>query len=164
MDSKQEIDKYWEDIKKEVAILKEKSLKNADIVSGQSDKLGQIDYNNKIIDHNVKLSKWLLNLIDSTFGKIYQKIHSVPRKEKKNYILRSSSKSMSLSPTLTKLNNHPESDILDELEEIKLIHNAMGEEIDKQNMVLENINNKTENISDNLENNIRHCKKITRNK
>ena len=68
MDSKQEINKYWEDIKKELAILKEKSLKNANIVSEQSDKLGQIDYNNKIIDHNVKLSKWLLNLIDSTFS------------------------------------------------------------------------------------------------
>jgi len=31
-------------------------------------------------------------------------------------------------------------------------------------MVLENINNKSENISDNLESNIRHCKKIIRNK
>jgi len=161
MDSKQEINKYWEDIKKELAILKEKSLKNANIVSEQSDKLGQIDYNNKIIDHNVKLSKWLLNLIDSTFGKIYQKINSVPKKEKKSkdYSLQTKVKSKSLSPIPNKFNNSPESDIINDLEEIKLIHNAMGEEIDNQNMVLENINNKSENISDNLESNIRHCKK-----
>ena len=53
--------------------------------------------------------------------------------------------------------------IINDLKEIKSIHNAMGEEIDKQNCALENINDKTENISDNLENNIRHCKKIIRN-
>ena len=161
MDQQKKINQYWKEINREIAVLKENSLKNADVVSNQSDKLDQIDYNNKIIDHNVKLSKWLLNLIDSTFGKIYQKIHSMPKKEKN--VLKSSSNINSLNRYSTSDKNSISESVINDLEEIKSIHKAIGNEIDKQNLALENINNKTNDISDNLENNIRHCKKIIRN-
>ena len=162
MDQQQKkINDYWNEINKEIAVLKENSLKNADIISNQSDKLGQIDYNNKVIDHNVKLSKWLLNLIDSTFGKIYQKLHSIPKKEKN--LSNTQLNINSLNRNLISNINHSSDSVINDLEEIKLIHKAMGEEIDKQNIALENINDKTDTISDNLEDNIRHCKKIIRN-
>jgi hypothetical protein len=162
MNQQSKIEQYWKDIEKEISILKENSLKNADIVSHQSDKINQIDYNNKIIDHNVKLSKWLLNLVDSTFGKIYQKLNAVPKKEKK-IKLDLHIKKNSLNQNINYPIVNSQYNVINDLKEIKSIHNAMGEEIDKQNCALENINDKTENISDNLENNIRHCKKIIRN-
>jgi len=163
MDEQSKIEQCWKDIEKEINILKENSLKNADIINNQSDKVNQIDYNNKIIDHNVKLSKWLLNLVDSTFGKIYQKLNTVPKKEKKNK-LDSHIKNSSLSQHIKKTIVDLQSNVINDLEEIKSIHIAIGEEIDKQSIFLETINDDTENISDNLESNIRHCNKIIRNK
>lgn len=163
MDKQSKIEQCWKDIEKEINILKENSLKNADIINNQSDKVNQIDYNNKIIDHNVKLSKWLLNLVDSTFGKIYQKLNTVPKKEKKNKLdshIKNSSLSQNIKNTIVDL----QSNVINDLEEIKSIHIAIGEEIDKQSIFLETINDDTENISDNLESNIRHCNKIIRNK
>ena len=159
MDHKFKIDKYWKDIEKEISILKDTSLENANLIGQQSEKIIKLDYNTNIIDHNVKLSKWLLNLIDSTFGKLYQKIKKEPIKEKTN------KKDISLNSNyLPKKYNLNQSNIEKDLEEIKEIHLAMNSELDKQNDTLEKINIKTDNVSDQLEYNLKKCKKIIRNK
>lgn len=158
MDKEKTIENYWLEIEKELKILKDTSLSNADIISDQTEKILQIDSNNKVIDHNVKLSGWLLNLINSTFGKIYQKIHSEPIKDKKNPVFKNNTLSLKSKKYSSNLN------IINDIEEIKSIHMAISDELDCQNNYLDSINDTSDNISNNLENNLRLAKKIIRNK
>ena len=157
MDSQKDIEKYWEEIEQEVILLKEISLSNAAILDNQTYNITKVKNNSDVIEHNVKLSKWLLHMINSTFSKVYQTIHREPIN--KEHVKRK--KKNKLDSSLISYNQDREN-IVNNLNDIKTIHVAIGEELDNQNDYLENINNKNNSIIDTQNNNNRLIKKILR--
>jgi hypothetical protein len=159
MNNQKDIEKYWKEIEKEVNILKETSLTNAQVLDQQTDTITTVNTNSEVIEHNVKLSKWLLHMINSTFSKVYQTIHREPKTLVKGKI---KTKNKNIIKSTLKSNHQNRDNIINTLNDIKTIHVAIGEELDNQNDYLENINDKNDNIVNTLNNNNRLAKKILR--
>ena len=96
---------YLKNIEKELNILKENSLINAEEVNKQSEIISKINNDAEDINYNVKLSKWYLNLIDSTFGRIYEKLNKLPMLKKKSIEKPSLNKTKNLNSPLNSKSN-----------------------------------------------------------
>ena len=141
------------DIKKkilqELNELNKVSKINSNIVYNQNTTIKNIKVSSKTMNEKLKVSAWYLNVIDATFGKIYNK----PIID--NQII---SKSLSITNHLLKNNNELDLNkkdlihkhnvdtniddiILNQLKEIKEINSNIDHELTKQNETLLELNN-----------------------
>ena len=163
---------YLKEIERNIVLLKENTLANCNVVSDQSDKIKCMDKNAEQLNYNIKVGKWYLNLIDSTFGKVYEKFNNLPK-------LPSYKKTTNKKPTNLKIfynftkqqTNKIEQDtefnntlerISNNLSDLKDIHTEMGNEIKYQNEMLDEIDDITENNQGIVYSNIIKVKKIIR--
>ena len=117
------------------------------------------------MNENLKVSAWYLNLIDSTFGKIYKKTSSKPIID--NQIIY---KSLSRDNNLSKNNNELDFDkkndsdidniILNQLKEIKEINSTIDQELTKQNETLLELNNNIDLNQSIIDKNITKIKQL----
>ena len=142
------------EILQELNELNKVSKINSNIVYNQNTTIKNIDLSSKTMNETLKVSAWYLNLIDSTFGKIYKTPSSIPIFDKNNLII---SKSLSKDNNLSKNSNelnldkedliHKKPDlnldniILNQLKEIKEINSNIDRELTKQNETLLELNN-----------------------
>ena len=164
--------KYLEQIEKELEILKDSTLANCETIHCQSEQMVIMDNKSKEIQNNVKVGKWYLNLIDATFGKLYSKMHKIPRikysnnshkivcKNQTYHKNKNFNTNSSYVVETNNLNDDPLNSICKTLEEIKEINVQINQEIGKQNLFLDDITNTTENSTDQLYKNIEKTRKI----
>jgi hypothetical protein len=180
------------DIMKELTIAKDQSIEIANKLYTQTGQLENTSEQLDTIDHEADISRWHINHIRSTFGKVYKKIHSYPIKQKAKLVINElklksklnqyniqniSNKTLSSnelpkdmvtkSPTvdgMVKRNYIPKENMLDKISstitDIHYINKLNQEEIDKQNILLDNNINKTDNSDDKIFSNTLHIKKI----
>ena len=165
---------YLEKIQQELAILKDNTLANCETTVQQSEKIYSMENKSKQIHTNVKVSRWYLNLINATFGKLYSKIHKIPelkfkrskkkmepnknnKSRKNNKIHKNSVTNM----TNVTSNKQPIYDsISNTLNEVHEMNIVINNEISKHNELLGNITNVTENSTDLLVSNIHKAKRM----
>ena len=119
------------------------------------------------------VSKWQLNYISATFGKIYRNIHNYPIRDNAKKILKivnlkskilsfnfNNKYNNSLSESINEKNNDKLENISNLLNEIKEINVLNRNEIDIHNTILEYNNQLNDNTQNKIEKNIRKIKKI----
>ena len=168
MEEDKKIDDLLSKIEKELIELKDNSLNVADMLNEQTGKLENISENNENISYQTDVSKWYIKYISATFGKIYSKLYRYPiRKNAKNIYNVLSLKKDIINCNL-KDTNKPEyvkentkiDRILNNLEEVKSISKNCGDELDKQNALLDYNRTLVDNSSDKIERNNRDIKKL----
>ena len=155
---------YLKEIEKELNTLKEQSVINCEVVGQQDKQINKIDNNSEKINYNVKVSKWYLNLIDSTFSKIYEKMYKLPKLVRNSNILHKKEKNKVIEQ-INNIDNKKEElydSIIQDLDEIGDIHRVIGAELSEQNKILDEINNTNECSKDILYSNTIKAKKIIR--
>ena len=70
------MDNVKEEILKELEELNNQSLINSHILYNQSNTIETINNSLVSVEKEVKISKWYLNLINATFGKVYKTFHN----------------------------------------------------------------------------------------
>lgn len=175
MNSKKKNDKILNNIVNELENMKNKSLEVSDKLIEQSDILNKTTENLENISYQADVSKWQLNYISATFGKIYRNIHNYPIRDNAKKILKIvnlKSKMLSFNfnnkydnkksfnESNTGKNNDKLDNISDLLNEIKEINVLNQNEIDLHNTILEYNNQLNDNTQNKIEKNIRKIKKI----
>ena len=156
------------EIEKELAELEQNSLTVAEKLDIQTSKLENISENNENISYQTDVSKWYIKYISATFGKIYSKLYNYPVRKNANNLY----KVVNLKKNIIKHNlydkNVPEYKeeksrldcISNKLETIKIINKNCGDELDKQNAILEYNNTVVDNSNDKISKNTRNIKKL----
>ena len=157
----------------ELETMKHKSLKVSDKLIEQSDILNKTTDNLENISYQADVSKWQLNYISATFGKIYRNIHNYPIRDNAKKILKivnlkskilsfnfNNKYNNSLSESINEKNNDKLENISNLLNEIKEINVLNRNEIDIHNTILEYNNQLNDNTQNKIEKNIRKIKKI----
>lgn len=170
MENDKECEQLLKNIINELNKTRDNSIEISNKLNIQSENINNIKDNLDEISYQTDVSRWQLNYIESTFGKIYRKIHNYPIKENMNNM----SKLMNIKSRLLGLNlfskkkedirkKIKEDTMFDEVDniinEIKEINKINSNEIDKQNLILDyNIE-----ITDNSQHRIiRNTKKINK--
>jgi hypothetical protein len=166
-------DKILNNIVNELETMKHKSLKVSDKLIEQSDILNKTTDNLENISYQADVSKWQLNYISATFGKIYRNIHNYPIRDNAKKILKivnlkskilsfnfNNKYNNSLSESINEKNNDKLENISNLLNEIKEINVLNRNEIDIHNTILEYNNQLNDNTQNKIEKNIRKIKKI----
>ena len=153
------------EILQELIELNKVSKINSNIVYNQNTTIKNIELSSKSMNENLKVSAWYLNLIDSTFGKIYKKTCNISMLD--NQII---SKSLSKDNNLSKNSNELDLDkkldldidniILNQLKEIKEINSNIDQELTKQNETLLELNNNIDLNQTIIEKNIAKIKQL----
>ena len=148
MENDKECKQLLKNIINELNKTRDNSIEISNKLNLQSENINNIKDNLDEISHETDVSKWQLNYIESTFGKIYRKIHNYPIKGNVSNI----AKLVNIKSRLLGLNlfNKKKQDIrekikedtmLDEVDniinEIKEINKMNSNEIDKQNLILD---------------------------
>ena len=153
------------EILQELNELNKVSKINSNIVYNQNTTIKNIELSSKTINENLRVSNWHLNIIDSTFGKIY-----------KNPSNKSVLDNPIISKSLSKDNNEPDINkesfiykkadldidriILKQLKEIKEISSNIDHELTKQNETLLELNNNLDLNQTTIEKNIAKIKQL----
>ena len=161
-------DKILNNIVNELETMKHKSLKVSDKLIEQSDILNKTTDNLENISYQADVSKWQLNYISATFGKIYRNIHNYPIRDNAKKILKivnlkskilsfnfNNKYNNSLSESINEKNNDKLENISNLLNEIKEINVLNRNEIDIHNTILEYNNQLNDNTQNKIEKNIR---------
>ena len=169
------------DIISELENVKTNSINISNKLSIQSNTLENVSKNLDDVAYETEVSKWQLNYIESTFGKLYRKLHNYPIKENAtNFakLFNIKTRLIGLGITRSTLSSNTEkkteeieesiekteedilldrvNNIVHEIKEINLINNN---EIKKQNLTLDYNNEVTENSQHKI---IRNTKKINK--
>ncbi len=80
--------KILDEIIKELEKVKNQSIDASVELSKQTEGLNNITANLENVSYQSEVSKWQLNYIDSTFGKLYKKINNYPLKENATNLLK----------------------------------------------------------------------------
>ena len=177
------------DIISELENVKSNSINISNKLSTQTDALENISKNLDDVAYETEVSKWQLNYIESTFGKLYRKLHNYPiRENATNFakLFNIKTRLFGLGITRSTLENNEknienkhklddttqknnsiektEEDILLDrvnniVHEIKEINLINNNEIKKQNLTLDYNNEVTENSQHRI---IRNTKKINK--
>lgn len=175
MEKNKECSDLLDDIIKELSITKKQGTEIASKLHEQTIKLENTNDNLNNINYDNDVSKWHLNHIKSTFGKVYKKFNSFPIKQKTELIfdsLKINSKidchnikklSLKNNNNSQKQNNNTKIDEISSLiNDINYITNVNSDEIDKHNKLLDKNIEKTEVVESKIVNNIQNIKKIIR--
>lgn len=173
MEKNKECSDLLDSIIKELTITKKQSTEIASRLHDQTIKLENTDDNLNSINYDNDVSKWHLNHIKATFGKVYKKFNNFPIKEKTELILDSlkintkidyhNIKKISLqNDSNTEDNNCKLNLISNMISDINYITNLNSDEIDKHNKLLDKNIEKTEIVENKMVNNIQNIKKIIR--
>lgn len=158
-------------IVKELEKTRNTSINIGNKLGVQTENIQNIKENLEDISHETDVSKWQLNYIESTFGKIYRKFHNYPVKSNisnlsklLNFKTKIMNSNFFKSEKNVDIEKHiKEDDLLDKIEnminDIKQINNINSNEISKQNVILD-YNNQISDISSNKIN--RNTKKINK--
>lgn len=168
MTSAGQCEELLDDILRELEMTKSQSNEIANKLNIQTTKMNTVTENVNTIDHETDISTWHLKYIKATFGKVYKKIHSYPVKTKlksviklrylKSKILQLKEEYMtaSLNGPAAELNKSEDThkskldDISNVLNELKNISVLNGNELDKQNNILEYHIDMTELVDDKI--------------
>ena len=157
------------EIEREVEELLSQTVMNAEEVSNQTEKLENITHNSEEISHQQNISKWHIDYISSTFGKIYKTINEYPIKERTSNIFRQFRlKTKIFSHNLTvqdaEIEEVEENCSLDrisnKLAKIKKVSIETNRELDKHNSILEYNEEVIDNSIDKIERNNRKINKL----
>lgn len=167
-DIEKECGELLKEIEKEVETLLDGTITNANEVSSQTEKLENIAYNSEEVSHQQNISKWHINYIASTFGKIYKNINEFPLRKatsnifkqiqlKTNIIRHDIGKSYEAEKieetcTLDRISN--------KLAKVKAVSYETNNELSKQNALLDYTDTVIDNASDKMEYNTRKMHKI----
>lgn len=172
MENEKDCNKLLNDIIKELDKTKHNSIEISNKLHCQAENIEKIQDNLDEISHQADVSKWQLNYIESTFGKIYRKIHNYPIKENaSNFAKLLNIKTRLIGVNFLKNNIinevkevKEENTLLDTAEklinDIKEINRLNNNEISKHNIILDYNNQMTENSSYKISNNTKKINKL----
>ncbi len=158
----------------ELEQMKQTSLDISNKLIEQSEILNKTTDNLENVSYQTDVSRWQLNYISATFGKIYRNIHNYPIKDNAKKMLNLvnlKSKIMSFNFNTKHNDNYSEkieknesnnklekmSKILDQVKDISMLNQS---ELDKHNLILDYNNQLNDSTQNKIEKNIRKIKKI----
>jgi hypothetical protein len=166
------------EILKELEEVNNQSLVNSEILHKQSTTIETIGNSLETIEKDLHLSKWYLNLINATFGKVYKTFHNttILKKNKSNIkpfpplSKNISSKNILSKNTSSKKNidiysshsidNSIDNEIYRKLTNIKDINITMSKELDDNLIKLDELNSTITNSQFSISDNITTIKKM----
>jgi hypothetical protein len=157
------------EIEKEVEELLGHTINNAEEVSNQTEKLENISYNSEEVSHQQNVSRWYIDYISSTFGKIYKNINEYPIKKTTSNMFRQlalktkifSYDLQSKDEDIIEVEENTSLDrISNKLSKIKRVSVETGRELNKHNAILDYTDEIIDNASDKIHRNNRKINKI----
>lgn len=171
MEKNKNCDKLLDEIIKELTIAKTRDIDSLVQLNRQTETINNITKNIEEVAYQSEVSKWQLNYIDSTFGRLYRKVCNYPIKENTiSFIKLFNLKTKILGSEINqnkdfesqKVNNDSEKiDKIDSLlKDIKSISKLNNDEITKQNYMLEYNQELVDSSQTRISKNTRKIKKL----
>tara|TARA_B100000575_G_C23143782_1_gene666947 strand:+ start:7874 stop:8428 length:555 start_codon:yes stop_codon:yes gene_type:complete len=169
------------DIMKELTVAKDQSIEIANKLYTQTEKLENTSDHLDNINHEADISKWHINHIRATFGKVYKRLNNYPVRQKAKIVLNelklkskinqysinklAISESTDVKDTVsTKIHQSSKDGMLDKISsvitDIHYINKLNQEEIDKHNQLLNSNIEKVDTGEYKIHSNILQVKKI----
>lgn len=133
-------EKLYIELENELSLLKKNSETTNGILNQQDYKLVELEANVDETTYQIASSKWLLNLLNHTFGKIYRKLFRYPKKQLNN---------QQDNPVIQQIPIDNGNSITDIISDIKSIHKT-------NNIILTNQNNRLDKIDHSITQNNQH--------
>ena len=147
MDTDKDCDELLDNILKELSITKEQGIEISKKLGEQTECMSDTAVKLDRIEQETDTSTWYINYLKATFGKIYKKCHSFPKRVKTSSIRRRlrlkadlilfKSRQEDVPVNEPYVANDKLSQVNDMLNDIKYISTVNSNELDKQNKILE---------------------------